>query len=396
MVNQEMLALGTARSMIRELFEFGKQRALVVGEENVFDFSLGNPNTLPPCSVNEKAIALLQESPDVIHSYTSAQGELGARTRLAEEISKKSGRTYLPEQLYLTVGAAAGLCCCLKALTCPEDEFVIFAPYFPEYRVFIESHGGRCVEISPDLPEFQLNLKEFSEKINEKTKAVILNSPNNPSGVITSKEALAELGEILRGKSLEYGHEIFLISDEPYRELVFGEENVSWVADYYENTLVCYSFSKSLSLPGERIGYVLVGEHVTDWENVYWAVAGAGRALGYVNAPSLFQQVVSYHSHMTSDLEGYRVNRDLLVDCLRGCGFSLTVPGGAFYLFPRALEEDDVAFCERAKEFDLLLVPGSCFGAKGYFRISYCVSQGKVEGSLSRFRALAESYGVTS
>lgn len=392
MVSKEMLALGTARSSIRELFEYGKMRAEIVGAENVYDFSIGNPNTPPPSSVNELAISMLKENPNQIHGYTSAQGEIGARTRLAEELSKKSGRTYLPEQLYLTVGAAAALCCCLKGLTCPEDEFIIFAPYFPEYKVFIESQGGKCVMISPDAPSFQLNLEELAQKINKNTKGILVNSPNNPSGVIYTSETLEKLAVLLEEKSKEYGEPIYLISDEPYRELVYSEEKVPWVADYYKNTIVCYSFSKSLSLAGERIGYVLVGNHVEDWEQVYWAIAGAGRGLGYVNAPSLFQQVTSFSSHLTSDLQFYKENRDILVEGLKKAGFELSVPGGAFYLFPKALEEDDVAFCERAKEFDLLLVPGSGFGVKGYVRLSYCVSRHTVEGSLQKFMELGKSY----
>lgn len=394
MVSKEMLALGTARSVIRELFEYGKMRADIVGVENVYDFSIGNPNTPPPDSVKELAISLLNE--EKIHSYTSAQGDLGARSRLAEEINRKSGRSgeasYKAEQLYLTVGAAAGLSCTLKALTCPEDEFIIFAPYFPEYTVFIQGNGGKVVIVPPDCPSFQLNLEEFEAKLNKNTKAVIINSPNNPSGVIYTPETLEKLGDILTRKSAEFAHPIYLISDEPYRELVYTHEKVSWVPDFYKNTLVCYSFSKSLSLPGERIGYVLVGKDVDAWEEVYWAIAGSGRALGYVNAPSLFQQVVSKSSHLTSNLESYRTNRDILVKGLTEAGFTLTVPGGAFYLFPQALEADDMAFCQRAKEYDLLIVPGSGFGAPGYVRLSYCVSRATVEGSIPKFKALAESY----
>lgn len=394
MVSKDMLVLGTARSVIRELFEFGKMRAEIVGAENVYDFSIGNPNTNPPNFVKDKAISLLNE--EKIHGYTSAQGELGARTRLVEEINGKCGRVsgngYKAENLYITVGAAAGLCCMIKALCCPEDEFVIFSPYFPEYTVFIQGNGGKVVTVSPEIPSFQLNLEEFEEIITKHTKGVIVNSPNNPSGVIYTAETLERLGEILSRKSKEFGHTIYLLSDEPYRELVYSEEKVAWVPDFYENTLVCYSFSKSLSLAGERVGYVLVGNHVEDWEEVYWAVAGAGRSLGYVNAPSLFQQVVSYSSHLTSDLEFYKGNRDILVKGLLEAGFELTIPGGAFYLFPKALEEDDFAFCERAKEFDLLIVPGSGFGAKGFVRLSYCVSRETVEGSISKFLALSESY----
>lgn len=392
MVSKEMLQLGTARSVIRELFEYGKARAEIVGADKVYDFSLGNPNTLPPNEINEKAISLLQEH-KTIHSYTSASGDLGARTRFAEEISRKSGKEYAPEHLYLTVGAAAALTCTIKALCCEEDEFIIFAPYFPEYTVFIQGQGGKVVTVSAQLPSFQMNLTELGEKINKNTKAVIINSPNNPSGAVYTAESLGELGEILRKKSAEYGHPIYLISDEPYRELVYDAVSVPWVGNYYENTLICYSFSKSLSLAGERIGYVLVGNQVEDWEEVYWAIAGAGRVLGYVNAPSLFQQVCSHYSHMTSDLDFYKTNRDILCQGLEACGFEITPPQGAFYLFPKALEEDDAAFCQVAREFDLLLVPSSSFGVKGYFRLSYCVSRQTVEGSLPQFAALAKRYG---
>lgn len=392
MVSQEMLQLGTARSVIRELFEYGKARSLEVGAENVFDFSLGNPNTSPPPEIAQKARELL-ETPN-IHSYTSAQGELSARQRLAKEISSKSGRQYTAEHLYLTCGAAAALTCCVKGLCCPGDEFVIFAPYFPEYTVFITGQGGKCVTVEAEAPGFQLNLTDFVQKLSPKTKAVFLNSPNNPSGVIYSPESLKALGDLLRQRSAEYGHPIYVISDEPYRELVYGAEAVPWVADYYDNTIVCYSFSKSLSLAGERLGYFLVGDHVEDWETVYCALAGAGRALGFVNAPSLFQQVCSHNSHRTADLDFYRKNREILTEGLGSYGYEIPPAQGAFYLFPQALEEDDVAFCLRARDYDLLLVPGSGFGVKGYFRISYCVSRQTVEGSLAKFAELAKSYGV--
>ncbi len=394
MVSQEMLQLGTARSVIRELFEYGKQRSLEIGAENVYDFSLGNPNTSPPEEIHQRAVALLSEPR--IHSYTSAQGDLGARERLVahlNEIPQKQGISYKPEHLYLTMGAAAALTCCIKGLCCSGDEFLVLAPYFPEYTVFIEGQGGKAVIVEPDYPSFQLNFADFVLKLNKNTKAVLINSPNNPSGVIYSRETLQKLGEILREKSAEYGHPIYLISDEPYRELVYSGEAVPWVADYYDNSIVCYSFSKSLSLAGERLGYFLVGDHVEDWETVYWALAGAGRAMGFVNAPSLFQQVCSHCSHLTADLDFYRENRKILTEGLTDCGFVIPEAQGAFYLFPQALEADDVAFTLGARDYDLLLVPGSGFGAKGYFRISYCVSRQTVEGSLEQFRKLAESYG---
>lgn len=390
MVNKEMLQLGTARSVIRELFEFGKERAKVVGEENVFDFSLGNPNSTPPEIVQTTAEKLLKEKN--IHGYTSAAGDMSVREKLTEDISRRFGRNYRPEEIYVTVGAAAGLCCLVRALACPDDEFLIFAPYFPEYTVFINSNGGKCVTLPP-IDGFQPNLKSLEQSITKKTKAVLINSPNNPSGVVYTRESLEKLGEILRRKSEEFQTNIYLISDEPYRELVYDGESVPWVPDFYDNTIICYSFSKSLALAGERIGYILVGDHVKDSSNVFGAVAGAGRSLGYVNAPSLFQHVVANCGESTSDLAVYQRNRDILTKHLQKCGFTLPEKGGAFYLFPKALEEDDVAFCERAKSFDLLLVSGSAFGAKGYFRLAYCVSEEKVLASLNKWTELAQSYG---
>ncbi len=391
MVNQEMLQLGTERSVIRELFEFGKARAQEIGAENVFDFSIGNPNTPPPALVDQLATSLLQE-PN-IHGYTSAPGDPEAREKLAQNLSEKAGRSYAGENLYLTVGAAAALCCCIRGLATKEqDEFLVFAPYFPEYQVFIQSNGGKCL-LLPALEGFQPNLQALEQQLSPKTCAVLVNSPNNPSGVIYQPDSLEKLGELLRKKSLEYGHPIYLISDEPYRELVYDEETVPWMADFYANTLVCYSFSKSLSLAGERLGYVLIGAHVEDWQQVYGAVAGAGRSLGYVNAPSLFQRITAGCCHLTADLEFYQENRNLLRLALESEGFSVPKGGGAFYLFPQSLEPDDVAFCQRAQDFDLLLVPGSAFGAPGYFRLAYCVSRDKVTGSFPKWKALAKSYG---
>lgn len=391
MVSKEMLELGTARSLIRELFEYGKERAAIVGADRVYDFSLGNPSTPPPGIINARAMDLLEKRGRSIHGYTSAAGDLLAREGLAAELRKKSGKNYEAKHLYLTMGAAAGLTCAVKGLCCDGDEFVILAPYFPEYKVFIQGNGGKVVEISPNQGNFQANLPELEAKITKNTKAIIINSPNNPSGVIYSAETLEKMGEILRKKSAEFGQPIYLISDEPYRELVYDGEKVPWVADFYDNTIICYSFSKSLSLAGERIGYLLVGEHVEEWEMVYGALAGAGRALGFVNAPSLFQQVVAQSSDLTADLDSYRKNRDILLEGLRKIGFEVE-SGGAFYLFPKALEEDDMAFCNRAKEFDLLLVPGSAFGVRGYFRLSYCVSLETCQNSLEPFQKLADSY----
>lgn len=392
MVSERMYKLGSARSVIRELFEYGKQRAAVVGAENVFDFSLGNPSVPAPSAVNEAAMRILQENPNAIHCYTSAQGDATARQRFADSLNRRFGTAYTADQFYITVGAAASLCCVFGGLTCPGDEFIVFAPYFPEYKVFIEGAGAKMVMIPPEIEHFQIDFDAFEAAINPHTKGVVINTPNNPSGVVYSCETLEKLAEILTRKSAEYGNPIYLISDEPYREILFGGRQIIWVPDLYKDTIVCYSFSKSLSLPGERLGYVLVPEQVTDSKLVYAAVAGAGRSQGYVNAPSLFQQVTSECCDLTSDLAVYEKNCKLLVSSLREMGYHVAEPGGAFYLFPRSLEPDDLAFSERAKQFDLLLVPGSGFGAPGHVRIAYCVQTEMIERALPKFKALADSY----
>ena len=392
MVSERMLGLGTARSVIRELFEYGKQRAAVVGEENVFDFSLGNPSVPAPAAVNENAIRILHEDGESIHCYTSAQGDALARRRFADSLNRRYGTQYTENEFYVTVGAAAALCCVFGALTCPGDEFIAFAPYFPEYKVFVEGAGAKLTVVPPEIEQFQIDFDAFGALVNEHTKGVIINSPNNPTGVVYSRETLERLSAILTEKSAQYGHPIYLISDEPYREIVFHGTEVPWVPQIYRDTVVCYSFSKSLSLPGERLGYVLVPTDITDAADVYAAVAGAGRSLGYVNAPSLFQQVTSLCCDMTADISIYERNCDLLVSALREMGYHVTQPGGAFYLFPRSLERDDLAFSERAKQFDLLLVPGSGFGAPGHVRIACCVQTEMIERALPKFRALAESY----
>ena len=392
MVSERMKGLGTARSVIRELFEYGKARAAQVGAENVFDFSIGNPSVPAPAAVNETAARLLREQPDLIHAYTSAQGAADARERFAASLNRRFNAGCTPDRLYLTVGAAASLCCVFNGLTCPGDEFIVFAPYFPEYKVFIEGAGARMVLIPPEIEAFQIDFDAFEKAVTPRTKGVLVNSPNNPSGVVYSRATLERLAAILTQKSGEYGHPIYLISDEPYREIVYAGVEVPWVPHIYRDTIVCYSFSKSLSLPGERLGYVFVPQDVTDGDDVYAAVAGAGRSLGYVCAPSLFQQVTSMCCDMTADIGVYEDNRNLLVSSLREMGYHVVEPGGAFYLFPRTLEADDVAFCERAKELDLLIVPGSGFGAPGHTRISYCVQPDTIRRSLAKFQQLADSY----
>lgn len=393
MLNKRMVALGTQRSVIRELFEFGKKRALEVGAENIFDFSIGNPSVPSPAIVNETAMKLIQEvDPVILHGYTSAQGDAGVRKMMSDSINRRFGTNFGPDNLYVTVGAAAALCCCLNGICNPGDEVIVFAPYFPEYKVFIEGAGASMKLIPADIEAFQIDFASFEAAINENTKAVIVNSPNNPSGAVYSEDTVKKLAAILEEYSNKYGHPIYLLADEPYREIVFGGTEVPYLPKYYNNTLVCYSWSKSLSLPGERLGYVLVPNEMEDFDLVYAAIAGAGRSLGYVNAPGLFQRVCAECADITADIDIYETNKNILVKGLRDLGFHVVEPEGTFYMFPRTLEADDIAFCERAKEFNLLIVPGTGFGCPGHARISYCVPTERAQRSLEAFAKLAASY----
>ena len=393
MVSQTMKQLGTARSVIRELFEYGNKRAAQVGRENVFDFSLGNPSVPAPPQVNETAVALLTtEDPAVLHGYTSAQGDAEARTLLAEDLNRRFGAGVSAGDLYISVGAAAALCCVFHGLSCLGDEFVVIAPYFPEYKVFIEGSGSAMKVVLPTPGTLQIDPAALERAITPHTKGVVVNSPNNPSGVIYTEETLKAAAAVLTRKSAEYGHPIYLIADEPYREIVFEGYSVPWLPHIYKDTIVCYSFSKSLSLPGERIGYVLVPPAVTDHNDVYAAAAGAGRMLGYVNAPSLFQRVAAHCCSLTSDTSVYQRNARLLVTALREMGYDCVEPQGAFYLFLKTPEADDAAFSQRAKDYDLLLVPGSGFGMPGYVRLAFCVQTEMIRRALPKFRELMESY----
>ena len=394
MVNPAYEKLGSAPSMIRELFAYGLRRSAEVGPENVFDYSLGNPSIPAPQPVQQALLDVLHDTdPIQVHGYSMAGGFDGTRRAVAEDLTHRFGMTIRPEELFFTCGAAAALISVIRALTVsPDSEFVAIAPYFPEYLPFVESNGGKLVSVPADLDTFQISLDILEAHLTSHTQAVLVNSPNNPTGVVYSRQTLEGLAELLRRKSTQFGHPIYLIADEPYRELVYDGVEVPFLPTIYPNTLVCYSYSKSLSLPGERFGYVLVPKQVTDAEAVYAATAGAGRSLGYVNAPSLFQQVVSRCCDLTSDIGVYERNCALLTDALREMGYHVAQPGGAFYLFPRSLEPDDMAFSERAKQFDLLLVPGSGFGAPGHFRIAYCVQTEMIERALPRFKALADFY----
>ena len=393
MLNERMVGLGTQRSVIRELFEFGKLRAAEVGAENVFDFSIGNPSVAAPDCVNETAIRLIKElDPVVLHGYTSAGGDAIVRTKIANSLNTRFSMNLRPENLYITVGAAAALCCCLNGICNLEDEVIVFAPYFPEYKVFIEGAKAKMKLVPADIEGFQIDFDTFEASINENTKAVIVNSPNNPSGAVYSEETVKKLASILETYSKKYGHPIYLISDEPYREIVFGNTVVPFLPKYYKNTLVCYSWSKSLSLPGERLGYVLVPDCVEDANLVYAAVAGAGRSLGYVNAPSLFQRVCAECASETADITIYETNKTLLCNALRDIGYHVVEPQGTFYMFPRTPIADDIAFCEKAKDFNLLIVPGTGFGCPGHTRISYCVPTERVERSILAFKQLFDFY----
>ena len=311
---------------------------------------------------------------------------------MAESINRRFGTSFCGKNIFFTAGAAASITICFKALSEKDDEFVTFAPYFPEYKCFVESTGAVLKVVPADTESFQINFEEFEKTLNKNTKAIIVNSPNNPSGAVYNEETVKKLTDILKEKEKEYGHPIFLISDEPYREIAYDGVEVPYLTKYYENTLVCYSYSKSFSLPGERIGYIVVPDEVADFNLIFASIAGAARVLTHVNAPAFFQKVVSRCADLPSDVAAYKLNRDLLYNGLIEAGFECVKPDGAFYLFPKALEEDEKAFCERAKKYDLLLVPGSDFGCPGYFRASYCISTDTIRRSLPLFKKLAEEY----
>ncbi len=395
MINKKMEGLGKVRSVIRDLFEYGNTRKAEIGADKVFDFSLGNPSVPAPDCVTEELKALIEnENPLALHGYSSAQGDFSVRKAIADYINDTHGTNFTPNSIYMTVGAAAGLTISLNALVCDGDEVVAFAPFFPEYRVFAEAAGAKFVPLAATA-DFGIDTDALSAAVNEKTKAVIVNSPNNPSGVVLSEKDIVALCGVLKSKSDEYGHPIYLISDEPYRELVYDGVEVPYVTKYYSNSLVCYSFSKSLSIPGERIGYIAVSPDAADAGDVYAAVCGAGRALGYVCAPTLFQKLAARCLGMTADVSVYRHNRDLIYGALCSYGFECVKPDGAFYLFMKTPEPDAGAFSEKAKKHELLLVPADSFGCPGYVRISYCVSTEQIENSLPAFKALAEEYGLT-
>ena len=395
MINEKMYALGSKRSIIREIFEYCKMRGAEIGADKVYDFSIGNPSVSPPKEIEEAIAKLLrEENPTALHGYTSAQGDAGVRRAISEHINASFGTKVTPDSIYMTCGAAASLTISLKAVMNPGDECVVFAPFFTEYRVFIENAGGKVVVSEPEDVTFQINIDDFKSRITENTKAVIINFPNNPSGVVYSEKTIKAVCEVLSAAEAEYGHPIYLIADEPYRELVFDGVKVPYLMNYYKNTIVCYSYSKALSLPGERIGYIAVSPEMENEREVYLAVCGAGRSLGYVCAPSLFQKVVGMTQNAKVDVGIYKENRDILYTGLTEYGYECVKPDGAFYLFVKSPEPDAYKFFERAKAKEILVVPCDDFGTKGYVRIAYCVDKARIINSMPAFKALAEEYGL--
>lgn len=391
MYNETMYERGNAPSAIRELFAYGMERKAQIGEDKVLDFSIGNPSVPAPDSVAETIRELADMAPAQLHAYSAAQGLESTRTAIAENLNKRFGTHYTADNLYLTMGAAACLSACFTALIEPDDEIIVIAPYFPEYRIWIEFAGGVCVEVPAREDNFQIDLDALEQAITEKTKAVVINTPNNPVGTVYTRETLEGLADVLVQAEQKFDHDIYLISDEPYRELTYGVE-VPWVPAIYPNTLVCYSWSKSLSLPGDRIGYVLVPNEVHNSREVYLAVCGAGRSLGYICAPVFFQRVIERCVDEPTNVEAYAVNREILTHALGELGYEYIEPDGAFYLWIKALEPDAQAFSNKAKEHELLLVPSDSFGVGGWVRAGYCIDKSTIEHSIPAFAALKADY----
>ncbi len=397
MISEKMRPLVQNNSVIRVMFEEGKRLAGIYGAENVYDFSLGNPSVPAPKEVEQAILDTLREEDSMfVHGYMSNAGYEDVRETIAQSLNQRFGTSFGQDNILMTVGAASGLNVMLKTLLDPGDEVIVFAPYFLEYKNYVRGYDGKLVEISPNTADFQPNLEEFREKITAATKAVIINTPNNPTGVVYPEETLERMAEILREKEAEFGTDIVLLSDEPYRELAYDGVEVPYVTKFYHNAVVCYSYSKSLSLPGERIGYLVIPDEVTDSKDVFTAAVIANRVLGCVNAPSLIQRVIKRCIEMgaTVDLAAYDRNRNRLYEGLKALGFSCIKPEGAFYLFVKAPEADEKAFCAKAQKYNLLLVPGSSFACPGYVRIAYCVSYEQIERSMPAFEKLAKEYGL--
>lgn len=393
MISSKMRAMVLNNSTIRAMFEEGKRLASIYGEENVFDFSIGNPNVEPPEEIKKIINKIVnEENPNFLHGYMNNSGYEDVREAIANHLGEEYNLELKCENIIMTCGAAGGLNVILKSILDPGDEVIVFAPFFGEYVNYVKNFDGVVTVVSADTNSFQLNLEELKKKISNKTKAIIINSPNNPSGVIYSEETIKELSNILIEKELEFNKDIYLISDEPYREIVYENIKVSCILNYYNNSFIGYSYSKSLSIPGERIGYIVVNPKMNTFEDIISALNIANRILGFVNAPSLFQRVIKESLKLEVDVNIYKKNRDLLYNHLVSIGFECLKPDGSFYLFPKSPIEDDVKFCEDAKKFNILAVPGKTFGCPGYFRLSYCISYEKIKKSLKAFEELIKLY----
>ena len=393
MYNAESYALGANRSCIRELFEYGRQRAAVVGKESVFDYSLGNPSIPSPDAVNETIREILTDTDSLtLHGYTTAVGDLATRQAIADDLNSRYGTEILPGELFIGCGAAPELCAVLKAVTVPGSKVLAIAPYFPEYKPFAQSAGAIFEVVPPDVPNFQIPFAALEEMLTPEVNAIIVNSPNNPSGTVYTRETLEKLAQLLNQKAEAYGHPIYIIADEPYRELCYDGIVAPFIPTIYKNTIVCYSYSKSLSLPGERIGYIYVPRQADDGSDLYLAIAGAARAAGHVCAPSLWQKVIARCTHLRPDLCAYDKNRRALYEGLVDAGYEVAKPDGAFYLFVKAPGGDAGAFSEFAKVRDVLVVPGDGFGCPGWFRLCYCVSYDQIIRSLPIFRQIREEW----
>ena len=395
MVSEQYKAMLSGKSVIRTLSEFAAKRGEEIGYENVFDYSLGNPSVPVPQEFTDCMIEMLQnDNPMELHGYSPSLGIPSVRAKIAQSLNERFGMNYGPEHIFMASGAAGALAHAYRAVTQPGDEILTFAPYFPEYNPYVNLTGAVLKIVPADTDSFQINFVAFEEMLNEKVMAVLINSPNNPSGVVYSEETIEHLAGILREKEKEYGHDIFIISDEPYREIAFAGVKVPYVSGYYDNTISCYSYSKSLSLPGERIGYVAVNPACRDAETIVNMCGQISRGIGHNCPPSIIQLAVSRVLDKTADLSVYETNRNLLYDCLTELGFTCVKPGGTFYIFPKALEEDAGILCQKALKYDLILVPGDTFGCPGYFRMAYCIDTEKVERSLPALRKFVkEEYG---
>ena len=393
MISNKMEKLVKNSSVIRAMFEEGKKLSAKYGEENVFDYSLGNPNVEPPKEIKQAIIDIINEEPqNLVHGYMSNYGYEDVRENIAEFINKKNNVNLTKDNIVMTCGAAGGLNIILKTLLNPEDEVIVIAPFFGEYENYVNNFDGKLVVVQADKETFQPDIKALEKGITAKTKAIIINTPNNPTGVIYSSESLTKMAEVLRKKEAEYKTSIYLISDEPYKEIAYDGAEVPFLLNYHKNSFIGYSYSKSLSLPGERIGYVVANSEMDDYKDVIQSLNVANRILGFVNAPSLFQRVIGRTLGAEVDVNIYKKNRDLLYNHLISLGFECVKPQGAFYLFPKSLIPDDKAFAEAAKKYNLLIVPGSSFGCPGHFRLSYCISYEKIEKSLQAFTKLAEEF----